>query len=306
MPGWISVWKFLPLSYTIMGSPAAGGVWIFAMKLAPSPTGTESGWNKSNLDFSKSPPICAILASSSLTALCCEYVYMNRWSSSAGSCLPTRTITVYGSAARSCGDLHAFLCDFQSATWHDFWQYQTLEHRVRQFASKLEAEQAKREAMLAEKDEHRKLLVVNARKLKTRCDFQISTLKSQLAEAKLYLEAERARATLQHERLAMAAADTESNECRRWELAYVLTVSDGCAHSIEVAREFAAEVVERLDDDVEASMAEVDAGHAELVKAQDILRGNRALFVKVFAVLVVLIVLVFRADPAARRASLGT
>ena len=42
----------------------------------------------------------------------------------------------------------------------------------------------------------------------------------------------------------MAAADAESNECRRWELAYVLTVSDGCTRAIEAARAFSAEVVD--------------------------------------------------------------
>ena len=73
----------------------------------------------------------------------------------------------------------------------------------------------RRDAMLAEKDEHRKLLVVNARKLKTRCDFQISTLKSQLAEARLYLEAERASAALHAERLAMAAADAAKPQAKR-------------------------------------------------------------------------------------------
>ena len=52
-----------------------------------------------------------------------------------------------------------------------------------------------------------------------------------------------------------------------------------------------AEVVERLDDDVEGALGEVEMGHAELLKAQEVLRGNRALFLKVFAVLIALIVL---------------
>ena len=55
-----------------------------------------------------------------------------------------------------------------------------------------------------------------------------------------------------------------------------------------VARQ--AEVVERLDDDVEGALDDVDAGHAEIVRAQEILRGNRALFMKVFGILIFLIV----------------
>ena len=46
-----------------------------------------------------------------------------------------------------------------------------------------------------------------------------------------------------------------------------------------------AEVVERLDDDVEASREEVDAGHAELERAKEMLLGNRATLLKVFGIL---------------------
>ena len=52
-----------------------------------------------------------------------------------------------------------------------------------------------------------------------------------------------------------------------------------------------SEVVERLDMDVEGAMHEVEAGHVEISKAQKILHGNRALMIKVFALLIVLIVL---------------
>ena len=52
----------------------------------------------------------------------------------------------------------------------------------------------------------------------------------------MQLDAEREYAKLHRERLAMAQADCESNECRRWELAYVLTVSFQCGDTIEKAR----------------------------------------------------------------------
>ena len=45
-----------------------------------------------------------------------------------------------------------------------------------------------------------------------------------------------------------------------------------------------AEVVERLDDDVEASRADVDAGHSELTRAHERIRGNRALYLKIFGI----------------------
>ena len=44
-------------------------------------------------------------------------------------------------------------------------------------------------------------------------------------------------------------------------------------------------VVERLDDDVEASREEVDAGHAELERAKEMLLGNRATLLKVLGIL---------------------
>ena len=45
-----------------------------------------------------------------------------------------------------------------------------------------------------------------------------------------------------------------------------------------------AEVVERLDDDVEASRADVDSGYSELTRAHERIRGNRALYLKIFAI----------------------
>ena len=45
-----------------------------------------------------------------------------------------------------------------------------------------------------------------------------------------------------------------------------------------------AEVVERLDDDVEASRNDVDSGHSELTRAHERIRGNRALYLKIFGI----------------------
>lgn len=55
-----------------------------------------------------------------------------------------------------------------------------------------------------------------------------------------------------------------------------------------------AEVVERLDDDVENARAEVDQGHHELNTAQAIIKGNRSLLIKIFALIVVFIILFLR------------
>lgn len=46
-----------------------------------------------------------------------------------------------------------------------------------------------------------------------------------------------------------------------------------------------AEVVERLDDDVEGARSEVDAGHSELSRAHERITRNRALYLKIFGVL---------------------
>ena len=50
------------------------------------------------------------------------------------------------------------------------------------------------------------------------------------------------------------------------------------------------EVLERIEDDVEAAGGDIDAGHDELVKVYGYTKGNRALILKVFAVLIFLIV----------------
>ncbi|KAJ8612556.1 hypothetical protein CTAYLR_003738 [Chrysophaeum taylorii] len=51
------------------------------------------------------------------------------------------------------------------------------------------------------------------------------------------------------------------------------------------------EVVERLDDDVENARREVETGHGELSKAQAIIQGNRALLLKIFAIIIVFIII---------------
>ena len=48
-----------------------------------------------------------------------------------------------------------------------------------------------------------------------------------------------------------------------------------------------AEVVERLDDDVEIARMTVDAGHASLSDAQRVISGNRGLILKVFGLILV-------------------
>lgn len=50
------------------------------------------------------------------------------------------------------------------------------------------------------------------------------------------------------------------------------------------------EVLERIEDDVEAASGDIDAGHDELVKVYGYTKGNRGLIIKVFAVLIFLIV----------------
>ncbi|KAL7549072.1 hypothetical protein ACHAWF_012342 [Thalassiosira exigua] len=50
------------------------------------------------------------------------------------------------------------------------------------------------------------------------------------------------------------------------------------------------EVLERIEDDVEAAGGDVDAGHDELAKVYGMTRGNRGLILKVFGILIFLIV----------------
>lgn len=50
------------------------------------------------------------------------------------------------------------------------------------------------------------------------------------------------------------------------------------------------EVLERIEDDVEAAGGDIDAGHDELVKVYGMTRGNRGLILKVFAILIFLII----------------
>ena len=49
-------------------------------------------------------------------------------------------------------------------------------------------------------------------------------------------------------------------------------------------------MLERIEDDVEAAGGEIDAGHEELVKVYGMTKGNRALILKVFGILIGLII----------------
>lgn len=49
------------------------------------------------------------------------------------------------------------------------------------------------------------------------------------------------------------------------------------------------EVLERIEDDVEAAAGDIDAGHDELVKVYGMTKGNRGLILKVFGILIFLI-----------------
>jgi len=50
------------------------------------------------------------------------------------------------------------------------------------------------------------------------------------------------------------------------------------------------EVLERIEDDVEAAGIDIDAGHNELVKVYGMTKGNRGLILKVFGILIFLII----------------
>jgi hypothetical protein len=50
------------------------------------------------------------------------------------------------------------------------------------------------------------------------------------------------------------------------------------------------EVLERIEDDVEAAGMDIDAGHDELVKVYGMTKGNRGLILKVFGILIFLII----------------
>ena len=50
------------------------------------------------------------------------------------------------------------------------------------------------------------------------------------------------------------------------------------------------EVLERIEDDVEAASGDIDAGHDEIVKLYGMTKGNRGLILKVFGILIALII----------------
>eukprot|EP00579_Thalassiosira_antarctica_P001153 CAMPEP_0201868614 /NCGR_PEP_ID=MMETSP0902-20130614/2419_1 /ASSEMBLY_ACC=CAM_ASM_000551 /TAXON_ID=420261 /ORGANISM="Thalassiosira antarctica, Strain CCMP982" /LENGTH=460 /DNA_ID=CAMNT_0048393973 /DNA_START=21 /DNA_END=1403 /DNA_ORIENTATION=- len=50
------------------------------------------------------------------------------------------------------------------------------------------------------------------------------------------------------------------------------------------------EILERIEDDVEAAGGDIDAGHDELVKVYGMTKGNRGLILKVFGILIFLII----------------
>ena len=50
------------------------------------------------------------------------------------------------------------------------------------------------------------------------------------------------------------------------------------------------EVLERIEDDVEAAGLDIDAGHDELVKVYGMTKGNRGLIIKIFGILIFLII----------------
>jgi syntaxin 5 len=51
-----------------------------------------------------------------------------------------------------------------------------------------------------------------------------------------------------------------------------------------------SEVIDKIEDDVEAAVLDVAAGHAEITTLYSIKRGNRALILKVFGLLIFFIV----------------
>lgn len=52
-----------------------------------------------------------------------------------------------------------------------------------------------------------------------------------------------------------------------------------------------AETVLRIEDDVEAGLADTTEAHASMMKVYDITRGNRGVIIKVFLLLIFFIVL---------------
>lgn len=54
------------------------------------------------------------------------------------------------------------------------------------------------------------------------------------------------------------------------------------------------QVIHRIDDDVELALADVEAGHADLLKFHSIISGNRGVILKVFAILIIFIILFVR------------
>jgi len=61
------------------------------------------------------------------------------------------------------------------------------------------------------------------------------------------------------------------------------------AEMADIRRE-CCELLERIEDDLEAAELDIDAGHDELVKVYGMTKGNRGLILKVFGILIFLII----------------
>jgi len=137
--------------------------------------------------------------------------YRARGARAAATRSVNKVARAFGGLQRELGRAFATI-DFQAIQMQEReTRCETLEHRVAQFQQKLDEELKvrndvarrsgsgllptksnrhdtplkARDALLLEKDEHRRLLVVNARKLKERCDLAIAALRTEVSETRI-------------------------------------------------------------------------------------------------------------------------
>ena len=86
------------------------------------------------------------------------------------------------------------------------------------------------------KDEHRRKLVMNARRLKEESDAETAKLADLLALTAEREEGVRKRLSFVSEIAQMARADSESRELRRWEVAFLSDVSNIVEEAIDAGK----------------------------------------------------------------------
>ncbi|KAH8054213.1 hypothetical protein JL722_8944 [Aureococcus anophagefferens] len=131
-----------------------------------------------------------------------------------------------------------------AAEVRDFMSRQIAEHSARYATASarcenlvLAAERMDQQhlAVLEERDNHRRKLVMNARRLKQSCDAELGKMRRTLETKHDTMEVHQTSAGLASEVAQMAFEDCEGRELRRWEMATLVSVADVADAAVDAA-----------------------------------------------------------------------